>query len=484
MTFFWRVAWGKIRQRSNSSEWGQYELETKKLYRFVTIPIALFLVACAPSPFPPGEIETEPPPDLSNAGTWGLTDILPSSQDVPPVLPSDGVGISVDVLSGAISPGPSAAGQIVVHYNYYGCDFPSGEEVGDVLFEGVYLRREDEWNWNNWTYLSPVKRGAVTEVLQIPDSTPPASDYVVTVWSETFNRFQCWGNSNTFPISSTAEEPDFRVIRPHHGQWQKDTPQTIIWSFANLDTEGVNFNPESDFHLHLMHRVDGGISSALEIPTTSMSCYLPSRICSLPLIVRNDVSELRAGSYWINVDASVPEASWWARAESTPLRVCDDCATHEALTDVWIRNVRILTDGRHVDDHAEVDYYTDAGTTSVKFDVNLGYNGESPPTNCEITARSFIGRRIDGDDVFGAGRDDGVAVASGFGNNYVIHAGAGLPAGLTPGDTIPIRVKLIVAHKRLPWDLRRHLEVCEPETNRGNNTYDISVTLRDAGSRT
>lgn len=453
-------------------------METNNFSASVSIAAALFVVACAKSPIPPGASEMPLPRDWAG-DTWGLSDIIPSSQDVPPVLPYDGVGISVDVLSSAIVPGPNATGRIVVHYNYYGCDFPSGEEVGDRFFEGIYLRREENWNWNTWRYIGPVQRGAVTDILQIPDSTPPASDYVVTVWSQT-SRFQCWGHSNTFPINSTSEELDFRVIRPHRGQWQKDTPQTIIWSFANLDMEAANGNLENAFDVDLMHRVDGIDYSAWMIPTTGMSCYPPSRICSLPWIVRNDVSELRAGRYWIRI--ATPATHGFSHTESPPLEICDNCATREALTDVWVRTVQISTADGYFDNHAEVDYYTDSGSTRVDLHVRLRFNGEDPPSNCEITAFFSLGRRVDGDDVFGAG-SEGIVTAPVFGNR-VIHTSIALPPGLTPGDTIPIRVKLIIGHSQLPKDLRQHLDVCEPERNTENNTYDFSVTLRDAGSRT
>jgi hypothetical protein len=457
-------------------------METKILSALVSIAAALFVVACAKSPIPPGAVETQLPPD-SLKGTWGLADIIHSSEYVPPVLPYDGVGISVDVLSSAIAPGPNAPGRIVVHYNYYGCDSPSGEEVGDVVFEGIFLRRQGEWDWNTWMRLSPVKRGAVTEILEIPDSTPPASNYVVTVWSQT-SGFQCWGNSNTFPINSTSDELDFRVIRPHRGaQWQKGTRQTIIWSFANLDMEVPNGNLENAFKVELLNGIefsDGVTHPIWEIPSTGMSCHGPSRICSLPWIVPDNIT---SKYYRIRITPSGSHAVGFTEW----LYICDDCATHEALTDVWVEKVSISTADGRFDNHAEVDYYTDTGSTSVQFHVGLGFNGEDPPSNCEFTAATQLGRRVDGEDVFPASFPvDRYNSWSGsdVGFDRVIHASIALPPGLTPGDTIPIRVRLILGHAQLPAYARTHLEVCEPERNTGNNIYDFSVTLRDAGSRT
>jgi len=462
-------------------------MEARSFYAFLIIAAALYMAACAKSPIPPegAETETPQPPESLNR-TWGLVDIIPSSEDAPPKVPYDGTGISVDVLSGAIAPPPNGSGRIVVHYKN-SCDF----SAGPLDFQGLFLRREDDWDLQSWPRLQgadwTVKRGEVTEIVELPDSTPPGSDYVVTVYYQTSRGGKCWGNSNPFPIYSSTEERDFRVIRPHRrAQWQKGTHQTIIWSFANLNMAVGDRNLEDAFKVELVNGIefsDGIEHSIWEIPSEDISCHAPSRLCSLPWNIPDDIS---TGSYRIRVTPvpSVDPDAVFLQPEWS-LHICDDCATGEVLTDVSVTRVEILTADGSSYDTAEVDYYTDSGTTSIQFNAHVGWNGEYPSHNCALTVFSYLGTRVDGVDVFRTTKENATTGPSvGYlGDRLAIHSGISLPTGLTPGDTIPIRVKLILGHTQLPEDIRDPLEACEPEENMENNTYDFSVTLRDAGSR-
>jgi hypothetical protein len=382
---------------------------------------------------------------------------------VPATTMSDGVGVSVDVVSAGHLPGS----EIDVRYDCHHCDCPR------ISTSGIFLRREGTWESRGlWLYLGMAEAGGpFTETFTIPSTAEPADDYVVTVWAGD----ECWGESSSFPIRDTMTgRPDFRVIRPNGGElWPIGSLQTIRWSFANLLSVPPS-SPATAFDVELTR--EGGF--AIDIPTTDASCDLDSATCSLPWIPSSDL-EIGSG-YKIRIsfaDASAPGGERHCESRDT-FGLCEDCAFYytEAATDVWVEWVDVHPTDGIADEHVEKRYFTDDRSTNLRYDVRVGYNGQPPPEGCELVVRSFRG-----DGYYASYSEGSSAVAT-----RLVASGASarmiqvLPPGLTLGDTIPIRVELIIGHEDISPRVRMHLDLCESLTE--NNTYDFSVTLIEAGS--
>jgi hypothetical protein len=451
-------------------------MEQYKRFAVLSIAAALLAVACGYVPNPAEHHPTkEKEPAAESDAHRNLSTIIPTSEGTPPTSLYDGVGISVDVLSGGVTPG----GRIIVHYNYYGCN----HQGGPVFLEGLWLHRKEERRLGVWTRLGPVQRGEFTEFLQIPESTPPATDYVVTAWSQGYlNRFFCWGQSSPFPVNNEPDRLDFRIIRPSGGeQWEPGTLHYILWSFANIDEVLQDHNANVDLATAFSITRSEGRPTGwryVDMPISGVSCYAPSSVCSMPWVVPLDMelSDRYALQIWLEHDGS--------RITSTDpgeFAICDDCLHRNTTpTDARIVGVQILTAEGRFNGHAEVDYYTDHGYTTIHYDARVAFDHLPPPKYCELMLETYVGRRVDGRDVFPNAWDTATPETLSPAPN-VLHDGFQLPPGLTPGETIPIRANLIFGHRQLPKDAREHLDVCEPNTQ--NNTYDFFVTLRDAGSR-
>jgi len=383
---------------------------------------------------------------------------------VPPVSLYSGTGIAVDVLGTGLTPGSD----LVVRYNCWGCDC---ERVNPPTGTRINLHRETD-SMGRWYVVGAARSGGErTETLHIPEEITPAHDYVITLWGGS----GCWGESNSFPILASSTETDFRVIRPNGGEgWQRGTTQRIRWSVANLFGAGSSGEPDARYAIELLR--DG--APVEDIPTSGIAYDSATRTCSVPWEIPPTLSY--GTRYKVRIQATnraEPGGAPLTAESAENFTICDDCMVEDltSRTDLWIECVEIGGNDGTCEDNKIVDYYTDRGSTSLLVAVRVRWNGERPLPMCHPVVRIYRSDR-------GYSSMGDCCTAREYDvSGDIVHTGITLPPGLTPGSTIPLRAEIVCGHEEIDARSRSHLDICECCT--GNNHYDFSVTLRDAGSR-
>lgn len=387
---------------------------------------------------------------------------------VPPASLYSGTGIDVDVLGSGLTPGDD----LVVRYYCWGCNC---ERVNPPTGTRIYLHREAHGldSMGLWYDVGAARSGSeITETLHIPEGVTPAHDYVITLWGGR----ACWGESNTFPILASSTETDFRVIRPNGGEgWQRGTTQIIRWSVANLFGAGSSGEPDARYAIELLRDGD----PAQDIPTAGIAYDSETQTCSVPWEIPPTLEQ--DNDYKVRIQATnraEPGGASLTAESAEDFTICHDCMVEDltSATDFWIEGVQIGSNDGTYEDHEIIDYYTDYGSTYFRVWVRVGWNGERPLPMCRPVVRLYRSDR--GYSSIGDGCS---ATEFPISDSAAPHIGMYLPSGLTPGTTIPLRVKIVCGNEALDARSRSALDICECCT--GNNQYDFSITLRDAGSR-